>query len=144
MNAQEMWEAYSRKNNISSDYSAWAFGDDPDTLAQLVLVGTKTATASAAAAYALEGENLPKAGEFSVVLDSKDNAVCVIRSTKVYSIPFSEVRENHAWQEGEGDRSLAYWRLVHERFFSNWMKEVGIEFSESMIVVCEEFEKVYP
>ena len=33
-------------------------------------------------------------------------------------VPFDEVDEEHAYLEGEGDRSLEYWREVHERFFT--------------------------
>ena len=33
-------------------------------------------------------------------------------------VPFDEVSKEHAYKEGEGDRSLAYWRDVHEDFFA--------------------------
>lgn len=29
---------------------------------------------------------------------------------------YADVDERHAYAEGEGDRSLAYWRQVHEPF----------------------------
>ena len=144
MTAQEMWESYSQKENITADYDAWAFGDDPDELARLVSAGIKTATASAAIWYDLEGENLPQAGQYSVILNSREEAVCIIRTTSVFVVPFAEVDEIQAYREGEGDRSLAYWRRVHERFFSQEMQEAGLKFDENMPVVCEEFQKVYP
>lgn len=144
MNAQEMWNLYSAKENITAVYEAWAFGDDADKLSRLVLDGIKTGTASAYPLYELEGEELPKAGEYSVILDSGENAVCVIKTTKVYIVPFDEVSETHACKEGEGDRSLAYWRKVHEEFFAAGMKEAGLIFDEKMKVVCEEFIRVYP
>ena len=59
-------------------------------------------------------------------------------------MPFCEVTAGHAYKEGEGDRSLAYWRKVHEDFFRAELEEAGLEFSPSMPVVCEEFEMVYP
>ena len=144
MNAQEMWNLYSTKENITADYEAWAFGDDPDKLAELVLSGVKTGTCSAHVWYELEGEVLPKEGEHSVILDSQDNAVCVIKTTKVYITPFDEVSETHAYKEGEGDRSLAYWRKVHQEFFTGELKEAGLVFDNKMKVVCEEFIRVYP
>ena len=49
----------------------------------------------------------------------------------------------HAFKEGEGDRSLAYWREVHKRFFTEELKEADLEFDEDMKLVCEEFEAVY-
>jgi len=144
MNAQEMWDLYSSEKNINADYDAWAFGDDPDTLAGLVEKGIKTATASLRLWYDLENEALPKEGEYSVVLDSREQAFCVIRTTKVYVTPFCEVQEQHAFREGEGDRSLPYWSKVHKKFFSEELKAIDRDFDESMEVVCEEFIKVYP
>ena len=140
MTAQEMWKA----SGIEAEYEAWAFGDDPDTLAELVRTGVKTATASAYPFYELEGEELPKAGEYSVILDTKDEAVCIIRTTKVYVTPYCEVTAEQAWKEGEGDCSLDYWRRVHEAFFRKELEAVGLTFTEDMGVVCEEFEVVYP
>ena len=145
MTHQELWAAYKAVNPDAGDeYGAWAYGDDPDTLAELTRKGIKTATASAGPLYELEGEPLPQAGEYSVILDSRDEAVCVIRTTRVYTTPFCEVTAEHARKEGEGDRSLAYWRQAHEAFFRTELAGAGLEFTPDMPVVCEEFEVVYP
>ncbi len=144
MMAKDMWQLYSAGENITADYEAWAFGDAADELARLTLAGIKTATASAHALYALSGEELPQAGEYSIILDSQGEAVCIIRTERVCTTPFDEVDENHAWKEGEGDRSLSYWRKVHRRFFRAELEAVGIAFDEKMLVVCEEFVQVYP
>ena len=144
MFASEMWELYSQKKNISADYEAWAFGDDADQLAKLVLDGVKTSTSSLRYWYDFENEPLPRAGEYSVILDSNGDAVCVIQTTKVYIAPFAQINERHAWKEGEGDRSLSYWRTVHHWFFSEELLSVGVTFHPDMEVVCEEFVRVYP
>jgi len=144
MTAQEMWQIYSELSGVSAEYDAWAFGDDTDGLAQLVLAGIKIGTASAYPFYALEGEALPDEGGYNVILDTKDQAVCITRTTKVYVTPFRNVTAEHAWKEGEGDRSLEYWRRVHENFFKKELEEVGLPFDWNMNVVCEEFIKVYP
>ena len=142
MNHREMWQAFSAVTGIDEDYEAWSFGCDADALAQLVLKGRKTATAGLLFWYEQENLALPKEGSYSVVLDSKDHAVCIIKTTKVSVIPFCEVGEGHARKEGEGDLSLAYWHHVHEEFFRS---ELGdIPFEPAMDVVCEEFIRVYP
>ena len=46
-------------------------------------------------------------------------------------------------KEGEGDRTLTYWREVHELFLRNELASVRREFDENTKVVCEEFEIVY-
>ena len=49
------------------EIDAWAFGVDADLLADLVLKGEKTATASAYDLYALEDEPLPQEETFDVI-----------------------------------------------------------------------------
>ena len=145
MTHQELWAAYRTAGpDPGKRYEAWAYGDQPDLLAELTRTGVKTATSSAAVWYETGDEPMPKAGEYSVILDSHDRAVCVIRTTRVYTAPFCEVTARHAYREGEGDRSLAYWRQVHEAFFRAELAEAGLEFFPEMPVVCEEFETVYP
>lgn len=144
MDAKTMWEQYVSQKPIGAQYDAWCFGDDADTLASLIIEGVKTATASAYPLYEMEGEDLPREGEYSVVLWKDGTAACIIKTTKVYAVPFNEVSPEQAYREGEGDRSLSYWQTVHRDFFTKEMEEVGLTFTEDMKVVCEEFIKVYP
>ena len=145
MTPQEMWNAYKQINpSIGDEIDAWAFGVEADLLADLVLKGEKTATASAYDPQALEDEPLPQVGTFDVVLDSQDQAVCIIEITKVSVQPFKQVSADHAFKEGEGDKSLAYWRQVHEDIFKDWLGEAGLAFTPDSKVVLEEFRKVYP
>ena len=141
-----MWKAFCMTSGVSEDapYEAWAFGDECDKLADLVKCGIKRGTSSAYEIYAIEGEEIPREGEYNVILDSSDKAVCVTKTLRVYVTPFSEVDSRHARLEGEGDLSLGYWRRVHERFFTEELHSVGMPFSDTMPVVCEEFELVYP
>lgn len=145
MTHQELWAAYRAVDPAAGeDYEAWAYGGQPDLLAELTRTGVKTATSSAAVWYEAGDEPMPEAGEYSVILDSRDRAVCVTRTTRVYTVPFCEVTAQHAYREGEGDRSLAYWRQVHEDFFRAELAGAGLAFSPEMPVMCEEFETVYP
>ena len=144
MTAEQMWQLYAEKAKIDAPYDAWSFGDDADALAKLVLDGIKTATASAGSLYEIEGEELPKAGQYSVILNSQEEAVCVIRTDRVFVVPFKDVDSTQAYREGEGDRSLSYWRQVHQRFFIEELMEAGLNFDENIPVVCEEFSKVFP
>ena len=145
MTPQEIWNKYKQINSsIGDEIDAWAFGEEPDLLADLVLKGEKTATASAYDLYALEDEPLPQEGTFDVILDSQNQAVCIVEITKVSVQPFNQVSAQHAYKEGEGDKSLAYWCQVHEDCFAEWLKEAGLTFTPESKVVLEEFHKVYP
>ncbi len=139
MTAEQLW----RKSGLSGSYEAWSFGEAPDKLAELVVQGIKTATCSAYDLYQIDNEPIPQAGDYSVILDSNEEAVCIIKTLKVYVTEFNKVSEEHAFKEGEGDRSLAYWRTVHVNFLTNELASVHMEFDENTKVVCEEFELVY-
>ena len=67
MTAEELWKS----SGLEGAYEAWAFGEAPDKLAELVVRGIKTATCSAYDLYAAENEPLPEAGDYSVILNSK-------------------------------------------------------------------------
>ena len=139
MTAEQLW----KKSGLTGEYEAWAFGGAPDKLAKLVLEGTKTATCSAYELYQVENEPIPQVGDYSVILDSKDNAVCIIQTTKIYIAPYSSCSKEHAYKEGEGDRSLQYWKDVHEEFFTDEMKSINKSFDENMLLIYEEFVVVY-
>lgn len=138
MTAEELW----KESGINGEYSAWAFGGDADQLAELVKAGIKTATCSMLCFYELEGEPLPQIGDYSVILNSRNEAICIIRTTNVYITTFDKVSEKHAFLEGEGDRTLDDWRRVHQAFFIDELKSVGKSFNNKMELVCEEFEAV--
>ncbi len=138
MYAKFIEEANLNPENFSD---AWAFGNSPemaDELLELVLQGKKTATASALADYGPD-DFLPAVdGRYEILLDGKGRPRVAIQTSKVYIAKFDKVTEDHAFKEGEGDRSLAHWRRVHEQFF----REIDC-FSPNMDVVCEEFEILY-
>lgn len=124
---------------------AWSFGasaEQADELLRLVLDGTKTATATALWDFEAEGEELPEPDSMSIILDGAGHPHALIETTDVAVVPFDEVDEEHAWLEGEGDRSLAHWRDVHERFFTEHAVH-DREFSRDMPVVLERFRILY-
>lgn len=122
---------------------AWQFGVEPDSLANLVKDGTKTATASGYRLYAIEDEPLPQIGELNIILNSSDQPMCVTRTRELKLMRFDEVSEDFAYLEGEGDRSLAYWRHVHYDFFTNEYAQHGLDFNQEDFIVGEIFECLY-
>ena len=144
MTPQTLWNQYKEINPLAGpEPEAWAFGAAPDLLAELVAKGVKTATASAYDEYVHYEEELPKVGDLDMVLDGQGQAVAIIETTKVTVIPFRDVSADHAYKEGEGDRSLTYWRHVHEELFTKWLADIGLTFSPESKVVLEEFQLVY-
>lgn len=128
-------------------YEAWGFGRTPELasrLGALVVQGTKTATTSLFWCYEAENEPLPEPGDLSLIIDGNGEPLCIIETTEIVVKPFNEVDASFAWDEGEGDRSLAYWRGVHWEVFAEDCADLGREPEETMLVVCERFRKLYP
>lgn len=124
---------------------AWSFGETPDhadELLGLVLAGTKTGTASSLWDYE-KADPLPQVGDINIVLDSANNPRAIIRIYDVQILPFNEVTAEHAYAEGEDDRTLKSWRAIHENFWRNHSQNPR-GFEPDMPVVCERFELIYP
>ncbi len=122
---------------------SWQFGDtkkEADYLQGLVISGKKTATSSLYESYLDKKMPLPKVGDKNVILDSKGRKRCSIITTKASHKPFSKVSAAFAFKEGEGDRSLAYWRKAHKKFFEKRLEKMKRKFDENTLIVCEEFK----
>jgi uncharacterized protein YhfF len=127
-------------------YVAEAWGDSPrlaDELGALIVAGTKTATCSALWEYEAEGSALPEVGLKTIVLDGNNAPLCIVETTEVAVLPYNEVDARFAYEEGEGDRSLEYWRDAHWRFFSRTLPNIGRDPTMDMPLVCERFRVIY-
>jgi uncharacterized protein YhfF len=148
MSVEAYWQAYAARLPRPTPYTAWAFGDRAemaDHLGALVLEGRKQATCSLLWVYEADPALvMPAAGQHSVVLDGRDEPICIIETTAVVVCPFAEVDAAFAAAEGEGDGSLAYWRRVHWAFFGRECAKLGRTAAETMPLVCERFRRVYP
>jgi uncharacterized protein YhfF len=114
----------------------FSFGDGPDLaneLLELVLSGTKRATCWAESQGLLSAE----VGKLMAVLDGDGVPKAVLKTIELTKRRFDEVDEAFARDEGEGDRSLRYWREAHTRYFCR----LGI-YKPDMMLWCERFELV--
>ncbi|WP_349627810.1 ASCH domain-containing protein [Rhodopseudomonas sp. BR0C11] len=114
----------------------FSFGDSPDLanrLVELVLSGTKRATCWAESQGLLSAE----VGKLMVVLDGQGVPKAVLKTIELTKRRFDEVDEAFAFDEGEGDRSLQYWREAHTRYFMRLGR-----YAPDMMLWCERFELV--
>lgn len=127
-------------------YQVWHFGNTSEMaleLAELVIAGKKCATASLVAVNELNPGEAPAPYGYSVVTDKPGYPMCVIQTTEIRHLPFNEVDEQFAADEGEGDQSLEYWRDMHRRYFTLEAQELGIEFNERSMICCERFRLLF-
>ena len=113
-----------------------------ERLGQLVLSGEKTATSSALWEYEHNDEPLPRLGDLSILLGGRGKPLCLIETSDVQIHPFEDVPASFAYEEGEGDRSVAAWQAAHWAFFSDFLPRLGLEPTRDMPVVCERFRVV--
>jgi uncharacterized protein YhfF len=114
-----------------------------DELLSLYLKGKKTAGSGLVKDYELSGDRLPKVGNFWIILDSKEEPKCIVKTVRVEFNRFDQVPEEVAKAEGEGDLSLDYWYEGHRNFFQLFLKEWGIDDLDKEMLVTEFYEVVY-
>ena len=119
-----------------AELESFAFGDSPelaDELLALVLAGKKAATCWAAS----EGDKGVEAGKRWIVKDGQGRARAVLETVEVTRRRLDEVDAGFAFDEGEGDRTLNWWRGAHTEYFTR-----RGEFAPGMEVYCERFKLV--
>lgn len=145
----EFWNAFANSIggvDAARFYEVCIFGDSEDLaneLAELVLRGTKRATAGSVWSCEGEGRRLPIPGDLSIVTNWSGSPLCIIETEAVEVVPFSKVSSEFAATEGEGDGSLSFWREAHRQYFTRECARAGRQFSEDMLVACERFKVVY-
>ena len=118
------------------ELEAFSFGDSPqlaDELLALVLAGRKRATCWAVS----EGLKGAELGKCMVVRDGAGGPRAVLQTLELTQRRYDEVDAAFAFDEGEGDRSLAYWREAHRRYFTRLKL-----FQPDMMLWCERFKLV--
>jgi len=142
------WSRVRSETGIEGELlGAWAFGDSPglaDELLALMLRREKRAATSLVVEMELRGEPEPRAGTYTIVLDGEGRPRAVLRTVGIRRTTFDDVDEEHAYWEGEGDRTLESYRREHTKYFKRVGRKLGFEFTEDMAVVLERFELVYP
>ncbi|HCW2669431.1 ASCH domain-containing protein [Enterococcus faecalis] len=146
---ENYWYEYAKSNNLDlSTPPAWMFGDGSKSLgnklAKLVLSGKKTGTCAAKESYVVEKEDIPRIGQHAIVLDGAGIPVAIIKYTKIEEIPMNQVKEEFAISEGEGDLTYEYWYKEHEKFFINEFSNYGLTYTPEIILICQNFEVVFP
>jgi uncharacterized protein YhfF len=146
------WQTYlntlpKNKKPYADKYEIWHFCDNEssaDQLVRLVLQGIKTATCGMVWSYEAEGEKLPEKGDISIITNWEGEPLCIVETTQAVIKKYNEVGASHAYEEGEGDRSLEYWRKVHWEVFSRECAALGKEPNEDMPLLCERFRILFP
>ena len=129
--------------NLARDEFAFP-GPERDRLVKAILDGGKTATTSLMAEFIHDHEPLPSSGRRTVLVDSDDQPLAVLRYVSVSVTRLGLVTLQHVLNEGEGYESLTQWREAHESFWTSENMRQALEDPDSTIddqtlVVLETF-----
>jgi uncharacterized protein YhfF len=141
------WRAFTEATGTAGDYDVVHFGDSAemaDELADLVLTGTKRATAGLARDFGAGKEPPPVLGGHVVLVDGTGRPHAIWRTTDVRTGPFNSVDAQFAWDEGEGDRTLAWWLDAHRAYFERQAALHGFVFTDDIATIFERFTVVWP
>ena len=110
-----------------------------------MLHGPKRATAGLSEFNDQMPQVKPVAGGYSVLTEHDGTPRAVIRTTVLERRAFADVDAAFAWDEGEGDRTLADWKDGHRRYFTRELADLRPATStRRMEVDLERFELLYP
>ncbi|HEX7196956.1 MAG TPA: ASCH domain-containing protein [Candidatus Limnocylindria bacterium] len=122
-------------------------------LVDLVMAGTKTATAGLLDEMILDGETVPTPGMREAVIDADGRFVGEIETTECRILRMADVDDDFARDEGEGFTDARHWREAHERFWNSYADELRSRLerpdwslSDDTLIVCQRFRLVerYP
>jgi uncharacterized protein YhfF len=146
---RNFWDDFCRLANVEAEpFDIDCFGDSPamaDELLALVLSGEKRATCALERSYFLPDMpgRVPGPGDFSIILDGRNQARAVIHTHRVDIAPVEEVTGEFAFEEGEGDKSRKWWLEAHHGFFQREADALGLEYHGGLNATFERFELVY-
>ncbi|TQD33994.1 ASCH domain-containing protein [Haloflavibacter putidus] len=146
---ESLWKDFLKinpNNRIKETPISFYFCDnkkDADECAELVVKGIKQATATSLWWFEKNKEPLPKVNDQYIVTDWDGNAKAIIETIKIEHVPYNKITAEFAETEGEGDKSLSYWKSVHKAYYKREMEAYGEKFNENMIIICEYFKTLY-
>lgn len=147
----EMWKSFIESKPESNDDEmpeSWFFHNnekDANRLAELISSGKKKAGSGLYSWYEEANADLPKIGTKHIITDFDGKARAIIEIKKVDTIPFNQISEEYAEMDmGTSEDPLKKWRKAHWVFFSQAMAEGDQKPTENILVVCEQFETIWP
>ncbi len=140
-------KVYSKYENLSNlvvidlqNLEVWHLGKNKkqaNKLFKLVLKGKKIATS-----YLYNTTEKLINNTYSILTNWDKSKQLLILTTNIEIVRFNKVTKQHARNEGEGTKTLRYWRKTHKKFFIEELAEKGQSFSEETLIVCETFRVV--
>lgn len=147
--AEQLWKDFNETTDTNgASYQTRWFGDqnkpaEVQAYTDAVLAGTKTATTTPLDSYTAEQVAIPQVGDYNVLLNGDLKPVAIIQTVISELIPFYRISAEHAYHEGDGDRTIGDWRKRKTEEFTPTLEEHGHNLTSDTPMVSEVFEVVY-
>ncbi len=143
----DFWERAKKATGIEGEFvDAWGFGDNPELVDELlgyIIQGIKRTSTGLVKENELEGWPVSKEGDYDIILDGRDKPVLVIKTVSLRRVKYRDVDAEHAYWEGEGDRTLETYFREHDKYYKRRGEALGFDFNKDMLVDLNRFEIVY-
>jgi len=143
---QEYLASLPQDSRLPRSYEIFHFGDTEkmaDELGDLVRVGVKTATSTLVWELESGEKKFPKVGDIAVVTDWNGDPLCIIELTEVEVKTFNEIDERFAFDYGERQRTLEWWRTAMWNYYSERCRRINREPKQEMPLLCERFRLLH-
>lgn len=143
------WKMFQNQNlkyrNINEPKSLYYCDNkkDADECAELVVNKIKQATSTSIWWFEKHDEKLPHIGDLAIVTNWDGEAKAIIKTIKVDIVKYKDITKEYAIIEGEGDKSLNYWKGVHWEYYKNEMNAFEEYPTEDMEILREYFETIW-
>lgn len=92
----------------------------------------------------LDGDRPVRIEPNSIVTTWDKVPVCIVETIELRTMPFKDADAQFAYDYGEGDRTLAWWKDHNWDYYMQECNAIGREATEDMPIVCERVRVVYP
>lgn len=140
MKYNEMWNEFICKNDIGDDVDYGVFEYEKEDIDN-VLNGSLCAEISPYDVIRYNDYAIPFVGDYNIIIDDKENAICVIKTNRVDMIPFIDIKEQMAKKLGFD--SIENFRERYKKILASELKEIKENYKDEAVCVIEEFEVVY-
>lgn len=123
---------------IFRDLDVWRLGKNKkqaNKLYKLVLKGKKIATS-----YLYNENEKLASNDYSILTNWDKNRQLLILTTNIEIVPFNKVTKQHVQNEGEGTKTLRFWRKIHKKLFTKELEESKKLFTDETLIVCKTFK----
>lgn len=124
-------EKWGNSNRMASD------------LAALLKNGSKKAACSSVWEFEESGDEIPKPGLITIILDGNDVPQCIVETVDVIQKKFYDVDLDFILAEGEGFKTVESWRDAHWDYFGETLGKFGKNPQKDMPLICEYFKVIY-